>query len=523
MRVAVLGAGYAGLTVARRLERMLPESAALVVVNDDPAHLVQHELHRLIRYPDLRDAITVPLEDILGDAEFVEGEVVDVDPVAGEATLADEDGQRTLEYDLGAVCLGAETEFYGLEGVEEHATPLKRVAHAEAIREQALATPDGTAVVGGGGLSGVQAAGELAAMPETDLDVTLVEMADQIAPNFEETFAAAIREELEARGVTVKTSTTVASATAEAVHLEDTGSLPADVFVWAGGIRGPAALSGERSPTAADLRVSESTFVLGDAAAVTDDEGESVPASAQTATRQARVAARNIARLAAEEGEASEDEREAADDLATYNLDSPGWVVSVGNGAVATVGPVVFSGEPAKAAKAAIGAGHLGSIGAIRQASELVAEELGWPTPPAVGFEGKSPSMLPTDPASPSEVEYPLSELFIGMAETVSDEPIDLTAFTRGLDPSHPENLLAALDPSNPDSPMRSMQDSMFDFLGSDDEEPTGGTTIEVTGESDEDDSEQASDDEDDSAHASDDEDDGSASESDEADHDSAE
>ena len=43
MRVAVLGAGYAGLTVARRLERRLLEDVELVVV-DEPVELVLDEM-----------------------------------------------------------------------------------------------------------------------------------------------------------------------------------------------------------------------------------------------------------------------------------------------------------------------------------------------------------------------------------------------------------------------------------------------------------------------------------------------
>ena len=69
MKIAILGAGYAGLTLARRLERTLPEEAELVVVNDRPDHLVQHELHRVVRRPALAEEITVPLEDALKDPE----------------------------------------------------------------------------------------------------------------------------------------------------------------------------------------------------------------------------------------------------------------------------------------------------------------------------------------------------------------------------------------------------------------------------------------------------------------------
>jgi hypothetical protein len=48
----------------------------------------------------------------------------------------------------------------------------------------------------------------------------------------------------------------------------------------------------------------------------------------------------------------------------------------VGDGAVAQVGPKVVTGKPAKALKASVGAGYLSSVRAIRQATELVGEEL---------------------------------------------------------------------------------------------------------------------------------------------------
>jgi NADH dehydrogenase len=54
----------------------------------------------------------------------------------------------------------------------------------------------------------------------------------------------------------------------------------------------------------------------------------------------------------------------------------PGWIVSVGDGAIAQVGPKVVTGTAAKALKASVGAGYLSSVRAIRQATELVGEEL---------------------------------------------------------------------------------------------------------------------------------------------------
>lgn len=453
MRVAVFGAGYAGLTVARQLERRLSEEVDLVVVDESTDHLVQHELHRVIRHPSLTDAITVSLENVLSWADIEQARVTDIDTTAGVATL---DGKRTLEYDVAAVCLGSQTAFYGMDDVKDEAIPLKSLGDARAIREQALDAPGGEAIVGGAGLSGIQVAGELVALSETeslDLDVRLVEMADQVAPGFDDTFADVVRTELESRGVAVETGCRIETATDGTVTLEDGRSLATDLFVWTGGIRGPDSLDGRRQETSTNLRVSDRTFVVGDAADVAGDDGEAVPASAQTAVRQGRVAAENIERILQDvtaDSEHGEDDSQDEDTgLTAYNHQTAGWVVSIGEGAVARVGPLVFSGEPARAAKAVIGFGHLGSVGAIRQAEELVAEELGWPTAHGLGVdgpEGKPSSELPTDPASLGQYSGPITTLLTVFGETLpTDGPVDLTGVTRQLDTSSPDSLFTAV------------------------------------------------------------------------------
>jgi NADH dehydrogenase len=455
MRVAVLGAGYAGLTVACRLERRLPEGVELVVVDEADHHLVQHELHRLIRYPDLAETITVPLADVLDRATVRQGRVTDVAPDDGVATLAAVGGAdvdtELLEYDAAAVCLGAETAFYDLPGVEANATPLKRIPHARTIRADALAARGGHAVVGGAGLSGVQTAGELADLSrerDLDLDVTLLEMADRIAPAFGPPFADAIRTELEARGVTVDPGASVESADGTTGTLADGRTRQQDVFVWTGGTRGPGALDAERPGVEADLRVGDGTFVVGDAGAVVDTAGESVPDSAQTAVGQARVAADNVVRVvnAARVTDRTGDGDSPA--FREYRYEEAGWVVSVGDGAVAMVGPAVVTGDLAKAIKAAIGAGHLGSVGAIERATTIVHEELDWPGSDAIDWSRLAAALdryapaAGTDPSSPTALVGPL----LALSESLGfDGTLDLTDVTRATDrfhPGSPANLL---------------------------------------------------------------------------------
>lgn len=195
MRVLVLGAGYAGLTLARELERRLPADADLTVVNDSPYHLVQHEVHRVVRHPSVADAIQVPLDEALQRAEIIVDRVEHVDHDARAVALA---GGETLDYDYCAVCLGAETAYYDIPGLESHSVPLKRLDHAKDIRARFFDDCDegGTIVVGGAGLSGVQVAGELAALRDEEdarTDIVLIEQMDTVAPTFPENFQRAVQ------------------------------------------------------------------------------------------------------------------------------------------------------------------------------------------------------------------------------------------------------------------------------------------------------------------------------------------
>ncbi|ESS07096.1 MAG: NADH dehydrogenase, FAD-containing subunit [uncultured archaeon A07HB70] len=372
-RVLVLGAGYAGLSLARRLERLLPDAAELTVVDASADHLVQHELHRLVRYPDLVDAITVPLDETLDRATVVTARVESVD----RETRTVHTDEGALDYDVCAVCLGAETAFYGLPGLGANATPLKRVRHAERIRERFLALDAGDRVtVCGAGLSGVQVAGELAALGESadvGAEVRLVEREPTVAPTFPAPFAEAVRAALDRAGVAVETGVQVTAATADEVQFAARDPLAHDLLVWTGGIRGPDAVGGERPTVRADLRLDDRTFAVGDAARVVDADGEPVPASAAAAIREASVAATNVVRVV----ERLRDGGGFAPRMERYRFDVPGWIVSVGDDAVARVGGAVVTGTAARAMKTTVGAGHLTAVGAVGRATDLVREELG--------------------------------------------------------------------------------------------------------------------------------------------------
>ncbi|WP_247731418.1 NAD(P)/FAD-dependent oxidoreductase [Halovivax limisalsi] len=379
MHVVVLGGGYAGLVTTRRLERRLPSDVRLTLVNESPDHVLKHELHRVIRRPAMANAIRLSLPAVTDRARIHVATVESLDR-AGRIV---ECSTGPIEYDYCVCCLGTATDYHGMASVRDRAVPLASSADALAIRSgyrEALESAGSVRlVVGGAGLSGVQVAGELAALARAwdasdRTTVTLLERASTVAPGFPPRFAAAIREALDASGVRVEPETTVVGADDGAVETADGRSVPFDQLVWTGGIRGTDAQRGTRPTVGPALQLDRFTFGCGDAVRVEDATGDRVPASAQSARQTARTAAENVDRLVRHDR--SSTAPPAAVDLDEFEWAAPGWAVSVGDDAVAIVGSRVVTGRPARIAKAAAGARHLAAVGAGRTAFELARTEL---------------------------------------------------------------------------------------------------------------------------------------------------
>ncbi|MFB6163302.1 MAG: NAD(P)/FAD-dependent oxidoreductase, partial [Halococcoides sp.] len=222
-------------------------------------------------------------------------------------------------------------------------------------------------VVGGAGLSGIQAAGEVAALADrlgAPIDVTLVEGLDRVYPGGDREFGRRLRAELESAGVSVRTGAFVDRVDPDTIALDDGTTLPADVFVWTGGIRGQDALresdldvdaNSYRVHAARDFRTSaDGVFAVGDAAAIDGPDGEPIPPTAEAAWGAGGAVADNIVRAM------------AGRPLAEWAYDDKGTVVSIGDDAVAhdVMGVPVetFGGPAARTLKKAIAARWLSTI-----------------------------------------------------------------------------------------------------------------------------------------------------------------
>jgi NADH dehydrogenase len=379
--VVVLGSGYAGAGAVKSLEAELRDEADITWVSDVDYHLVLHEVHRCISDPGVQDEITIPISDIKSPAtRFVEGHVEAIDT---ESRAVELDDGTTIEYDYLVVAVGSQTAFFDLDGLEEHAHTLKSLDDAlgihDAIRDAArAATAEDRArvVIGGAGLSGIQAAGEVAEFRDAvdaPLEIVLVEALDSVLPNSDPDLQSALRRRLDARDVRIETGQFICEVDDDYVYVgEDGDRIEYDVLIWTGGITGQDAMANadlDRDQGSNRVRAGRTfqtdddrVFAIGDAALLEQESGEPVPPNAQAAWEAAEVVGENVARQI------------RGQPLRTYTYRDKGTSISIGEDAVAhdvmNIPISTFGGLPAKLLKKAIAARWIATITSLPRAAK---------------------------------------------------------------------------------------------------------------------------------------------------------
>ncbi|MEW2253864.1 FAD-dependent oxidoreductase [Streptomyces sp. NPDC047869] len=233
-RIVVLGAGYAGAIAAGRLARRLrPEDVAITLVNAEPDFVERVRMHQLAAGQELRPR---PLAEMFAGTgvEPRLAKVTGVDADRGTVAVETADGAGELAYDTLVYALGSGWNDQGVPGTAEHAHDIAGRAGALRLRERLARLEAGRAVVVvGGGLTGVEAATEIAeARP--DLDVSLAAnggLGDGLSPKGR----GHLRKVFGRLGITVHEHATVTAVEADRVVTADGGSVPAAVTVWTTG------------------------------------------------------------------------------------------------------------------------------------------------------------------------------------------------------------------------------------------------------------------------------------------------
>jgi NADH dehydrogenase len=332
--VVVIGAGFAGLNVARKLAK---KDVDVFIVDRNNYHLFQPLLYQVATAGLDPSDISIPIRALLGkyaNTRIVMSEALAIDRQAKKVIL--ERGE--LPYDYLVVAAGAEVKYFGPPEWQEYTTPLKRVEDALSLRRQILTAFEVaeqsddpqemrewlTFVIIGAGPTGVEMAGairEIAAevmrrdfrtIDPADTRVVLIDAMPFVLPSYPEELSEKARENIEGRGIEVHVNSPVDAIDEDSVTIGDE-VIKTHTVIWAAGVKTESLL--ETLDTELDemgraivdddltLPGSDCEFVVGDAAHfahdVEDDEQEPLPGLAPVAIQQGKHVAKNIRRKVA--------------------------------------------------------------------------------------------------------------------------------------------------------------------------------------------------------------------------------
>jgi NADH dehydrogenase len=331
-RIVIVGAGFAGFHAARTLSRLAKGRAEIIVINANDYFLYLPLLPEVAAGILDPRRVAVSLSAALPGVRVVLGTVDEIDLERRTVRWTDpEKGPGAVDYHRLVIAVGSVNKLLPIPGVAEHAHGFRGIPEALSLRDHmtrqieladATADPEDcdarcTFVVVGAGYTGT----EVAAQGVLYTDVLyrrhprlggrrprwlLLDLADRVLPELDPRLSRTADAVLRARGVDVRTGTSVKEAMHDGVLLTDGSFVPTRSLIWCVGVRPDPLVEGVGVQTQKGRLVVDEylnvpghpdVFACGDAAAVPDltRPGEVTPMTAQHAERQGRRVAHNIA------------------------------------------------------------------------------------------------------------------------------------------------------------------------------------------------------------------------------------
>ncbi|MGA5762877.1 NAD(P)/FAD-dependent oxidoreductase [Nonomuraea bangladeshensis] len=229
-RIVVLGAGYAGANAAGRLaKRLHRDDVEITLVNGDPEFVERVRMHQLASGQDLRPR---PLRDVFaGTGVQVRTARVTAVDVEGKTV---ELGGETLAYDTLVYALGSTDADQGVPGVAEHAHNVAGKQAALRLRARLNEVKrGGTVLIVGGGLTGIEAATEIAEA-HPDLEVAIAARG-RVGGWLSDKAQRHLRGAFDRLGITVHDHVDIARVEADGVVTAGGSEIRAEVTVWTAG------------------------------------------------------------------------------------------------------------------------------------------------------------------------------------------------------------------------------------------------------------------------------------------------
>jgi len=257
-RILILGGGFAGIAVAKRLAG---QGLHITLIDQRNYHLFQPLLYQVATGELLGEAICTPLRRILtarGIGMRLD-RVEKIDLGQRQVTLG---GGGALSYDYLVIALGTVTNFFGNQELSRSALDIKGLGAAEAARsrillalEQASQAVDPTLrkawlhfVIAGGGAAGVEfcaalletlqelVPGEFPELRWQEIEVTVVHGGEQLLPGFAPRLQEHAAERLRRLGATLRLRTHVQHYDGTQIRCDSGPAILAKTLVWTAGV-----------------------------------------------------------------------------------------------------------------------------------------------------------------------------------------------------------------------------------------------------------------------------------------------
>jgi NADH dehydrogenase len=334
--IAIIGAGFGGVYVARLLIPYVKSGLIdVTIINRTNHFLFTPLLHEVATGGLSPTSVTEPLREIFEGTQIqvIQGEIEYVDVSKKKIGL----GLCEINYDFVVMATGAESNFYGISGTEEHALSLKSLSDAVKIRSAVIDAFEKACllknpiersralsfVVVGGGATGVEVAGELTEFvfstakryyqgkndcTARDISVTLINSSEEVLGLFHPSLRRRAKLVLSEKGVLLRLGVKVKAINKNNIVLEGGESIGFGVVIWTAGVKVNLPEFRDRKLKLISGRVlvnsklmvasEENLFALGDGSAFLDEKsGEPIPMFAQVTVAQAKVVARNLMAL----------------------------------------------------------------------------------------------------------------------------------------------------------------------------------------------------------------------------------
>lgn len=359
-QIVILGGGFAGLSVAQDLADL---EADVTVIDRNNHHLFQPLLYQVVTASLSPSEISYPIRSALRDqsnAHTIRAEVLGIDRKKNQVLIED----RKIPYDVLVVATGSKPKSdRGLKTVTD-ATQLRRQImlafekaeiETDPVKQQTLMT----FVIVGGGATGVELAGSMAElvreMRPGDFRrihpgwrrIILVEAQDRVLPEFPPALSQKAHAQLTELGVEVRTRSRVFHWDEHAIFIGPE-RIAAQIFTWTTGVVASPAGKWLGAETDREGRVlvannlmlpscdeDQPIFVIGDTAAIRDENNKPLPSGIATSIQQGRHVAQSIRKLL----------KQQPDAFSPFQFQDQRHLVRIGKtNAVADLGSVQFTG-----------------------------------------------------------------------------------------------------------------------------------------------------------------------------------